>query len=468
VKVSAQKLPQSQVLLEIEVGSDQMEKSMDRAYKKLVQRVDVPGFRKGKTPRNMLERHIGRGRLLEEAIDIVIPEAYNKALEDEDIDAIGQPQIEMVSAEPLSFKATVPIRPNIDLGDYTSVRVPREPVEVDEADVDASLEELRRRYAIQEPVERPVRIGDVIRGDVRIVVDEREVYKDEDAEMHLREGKTVLLPGFAEGVAGTLKGEPREIPVTLPDDADSALAGKTAIVHITLKEVKEERLPEPDDEFAKGVGEGFASLTDLKDRLRSDIRERQEMQAEESYRDAALTALVEQAGTIEFPPLLVEREIDRFLNDQARNTGMELDRYLELIKKTPEEVREELRTSATERVKRSLVLGQLADTEKIETTDADVEAEVQKLIAEAGGGDDEQVERYRRIFQSPEARASLGRSLVSRRTVERLVEIASQADGAAPVLSRAEGPAKKKSQARRPAGDIPDEETQAELKEETS
>jgi len=152
--------------------------------------------------------------------------------------------------------------------------------------------------------------------------------------------------------------------------------------------------PEPDDEFAKGVGEGFASLTDLKDRLRSDIRERQESQAEESYRDAALTALVEQAGVIEFPPVLVEREIDRFLNDQARNTGMELDRYLELIKKTPEEVREELRPSATERVKRSLVLGQLADTEKIETTEADIEAEVQKLIAQASGGDDEQVELY--------------------------------------------------------------------------
>jgi trigger factor len=148
------------------------------------------------------------------------------------------------------------------------------------------------------------------------------------------------------------------------------------------------------------------------------------------------------------------------LNDQARNTGMELDRYLELIKKTPEEVREELRPSATERVKRSLVLGQLADTEKIETTDADVEAEVQKLLAQASGGDDEQAERYRRIFQSPEARVSLGRSLVSRRTIERLVEIASQADGVtAP---------KKKSRAKKAAGEIPDEEPRAESKEEAS
>ncbi len=462
MKVSAQKLPESQVLLEIEVDPDQMEKSMDKAYRKLVQSVNVPGFRKGKTPRNMLERHIGRGRLLEEAIDIVIPEAYNKALEDQDIDAIDQPKIEMVTVEPLAFKATVPIRPDIDLGDYHSVRVPREPLEVDEADVDASLEELRRRYALQEPVDRPVQMGDIIRGDVRIEVDGREVYKDDDAEMHLREGRVVLLPGFAEGVAGAHKGLPKEIEVTLPDDADSSMAGKTAIVHITIKEVKEERLPDPDDEFAKGVGEGFPSVGELKERLRGDIRERLEGQAEETYRDAALAALVEQAGKIEFPPILVEREIDRFLNDQARNTGMELDRYLELIKKTTEEVREELRPSATERVKRSLVMGQLADTEKIETTDADVEAEVQKLIAQAAAGSDEQVERYRKIFQSPEARASLGRSLVSRGTMERLVEIASQADG----VSAA--PKKKKARAKKTAGDIPDEETEAESKEEVS
>src|SRR6185295_18678590 len=176
---------------------------------------------KGKTPRNMLERHIGRGRLLEEAIDIVIPEAYNKALEDEDIDAIDQPKLEVVSTEPLSFKATVPIRPSVDLGDYTSVRVAREPVEVDEKDVEASLQELRQRYAIQEPVERPVQAGDVITAEIRIEVD--------------------------------------------------------------VKEVKEERLPEPDDDFATQVGEGFESLAKLRERLHGDILERLVAQDDAKY-----------------------------------------------------------------------------------------------------------------------------------------------------------------------------------------
>lgn len=432
VKVSTEKLPDSQVLLEIEVDPEVMEKSMDRAYRKLVNKVDVPGFRKGKTPRNMLERHIGRGRLLEEAIDIAIPEAYNKALEEQDIDAIDQPRIEVVTAEPLAFKATVPLRPKVDLGDYQSVRVPRDPIEVDEADVQNSLIELQRRYAVHEPVDRPVQMGDIIRGDVRINVDDREVYKDEDVELHLREGRTVLLPGFAEGVVGAVKLEPKDIEVTLPDDADSSLAGKTATVKVNLKEVKEEQLPEPNDEFASGVGEGFASIDALMERLRGDIRERLEASELSNYQDAALTALTENAAGMEFPPVMVDREIDRFLNEQARSTGMEIDRYLELIKKTPAEVREELMPSATERVKRSLALSQLAESENIEVADNEIDEEIDRLVSQAGAGDPAQLERYRQIFRSPEARASLQRSILTRKTVDRLVEIASQADGSRP------------------------------------
>ena len=444
VKVSTQKLPESQVLLEIEIDPDQMEKSMDKAYRKLVQKVEVPGFRKGKTPRNMLERHIGRGRLLEEAMDIVIPEAYNQALEENDIDAIDQPKIELVSAEPLSFKATVPIRPAVDLGDYLSIRVPRDPVVVDESEVEEALLEMRRRYAVHEPVERPVEKGDIIRGDVRIVVEDKDVYTDEDIELTLREGKTVLLPGFAEGIVGAKKGETKEVEVTLPDDAESSLAGKQATVHFSLKEVKEERLPEPDDEFAKEVGEGFDSIDALVGRLRGDIRERLESQVEGAYQEAVLGALAENAKSIEFPQVLVDREIDRFLQDQARNTGMELDRYLELIKKSTEEVREDLAPSATERVRRTLALSQVADEEKLEVTDADIDAEIEKLISQAAGANQEQLDQYRKIFQSPEARRSLSSSVLTRKTMDRLVEIASQEDGAKPKAKSSSKPQSKK------------------------
>ncbi|HEU4758615.1 MAG TPA: trigger factor family protein, partial [Dehalococcoidia bacterium] len=153
MKVSSSRLPESQVLLEIEVEHEQMERSLDKAYRRLVQRVDVPGFRKGKTPRPMLERHLGRDRLLREALDILIPEAYNAAIDEKEIDAVGQPVIELVQEEPLAFKATVPVRPTVELGDYRALRLPRPSVEPDPAQLDAALEELRHRYAVHEPVD---------------------------------------------------------------------------------------------------------------------------------------------------------------------------------------------------------------------------------------------------------------------------------------------------------------------------
>ena len=216
MKVSTQRLPESQVLLEIEADPEQMERSLDKAYRRLAQRVEVPGFRKGKVPAGMLERHVGRARVVQEALDILIPEAYNQALEEQDVDAIDQPSIELVNAEPLSFKATVPIRPTIDIGDYESVRVEREPYNIPEDEVDKALEELRQRYALHEPVERPVQVGDIVRADVRGVIEGQEVYKDEDAEFRVRDGATLLLPGFAEGLIGAQKGVAKEITVTVP------------------------------------------------------------------------------------------------------------------------------------------------------------------------------------------------------------------------------------------------------------
>ena len=443
MKVSTQRLPESQVLLEIEVDGKQMERSMDRAYRKLVKNIDVPGFRKGKTPRAMLERHIGHERLLQEAIDLLVPEAYNQALEENEIDAIDQPQIEMIGSEPLSFKATVPVRPTIDLGDYKALRVPLEPVEVDEKDVEQSVDELRRRYAVHEPVDRPVAVGDIIRASVRMVVDEREVYKDEDVELHLREGQTIMLEGLVEALVGAKKDDPLDFDLEMPEEGGGQLAGKTVHVSVTIKEIKDETLPELDDEFAQSAGEGFATLLELRDRLRNDIKERLEAQATEAYREKVIGTLADAAGTIEFPPVMVDREVERLIREQARNSGVDVKRYLELVKQTPDQIREEVGEAASERVRRSLALAELADAEGIEIGDADVDAEIDNIIQQATGGNEEQAERYRRLFDSDEARASLANSLLTRQTLDRLVEIAS--DGAASKAASAEEPKAKAS-----------------------
>ncbi len=440
VRVSTQRLPESQVVLEIEVDSDQMERSLDKAYRKLVQRVAVPGFRKGKTPRGMLERHLGRERLLHEAHDMLIPEAYNKAIEEHDIDAIDQPSIELVKDEPLAFKATVPIRPTVELGEYRRLRVQRGPAVIDEAEVESALEELRRRYALHEPVERPVQAGDIVRADVRAVIDGRQIYKDDDAEFRLREGATILLPGFAEGLIGAEKGVAKEIEVTAPA-GEQPLSGKSGIVSATVKEVKTERLPDLDDQFAREVGEGFADLDTLRERLRNDVRERLEAQAEEAYRDEAVGALVEQAKTIEFPPVLVDREVERLVKDQARHTGQDVEQYLAMIKRTPEQFRGEVLPAATERVKRSLALSRLAEDENVAVERQEVDDEIERIVSSSG----QQADQIRRLFSTADARAAIERSLLTRKTVDRLVEIAGQ-DGAT------EKPARKKASRKKETG----------------
>lgn len=436
MKVTTQRLPESQVLLEIEVDPDQMERSLDKAYRRLAQKVEVPGFRKGKTPRNMLERHLGRDRLVREAIDILIPEAYNKAIEDEDIDAITQPDIELVKDEPLSFKATVAIRPDVDLGDYKNLRVEKQTPKVEAKDIDAALDDLRRRYALHEPVERVVQTGDFVTAEVRVVIDGREVFKDDDAEFQLRDGATLMLPGFREGLTGMKKGETKEIEVTVPE-GDGQLAGKTGAATTTVKEVKEEKLPELDDEFAGQVGEGFATLAALRERLETDMRERLEGKVEEEYRNEAVAALVENAKKLEFPPVLVDREIERIVHDQAHQAGMELERYLELVKRSAQELVDDLKPAATERVKRSLALSQLAEAEDIKVEPADVDVEIERIVESSGP----QAEQMRKIFSSPDAKVSIERSLLTRKTLERLAEIAGQ-DGATAKTKSKSGDAK--------------------------
>jgi trigger factor len=423
VKVSTKRLSDSQVLLEIEADPEQMERSLDKAHRRLAQRVEVPGFRKGKVPANMLERHVGRARIVQEALDILIPEAYNQALEEQDVDAIDQPSIELVNAEPLSFKATVPIRPTIDIGDYENVRVEREPYNIPEDEVDKALEELRHRYAIHEPVERPVQTGDIVRADVRGVVEGNEVYKDEDGEFRLREGSTVLLPGFAEGLVGATKGVAKEIPITVPE-GDRPLSGKSGVFTVTVSEVKQEALPALDDDLARQVGEGFPSLDALRERLRNDIRQRVDAEVEEAYRDKTVGALVENAKSIEFPPVMVEREVERLIEDQARHLGTDVEQYLATIKRTREDMREELLPVATERVRRSLALTQLAEQEDIKAEPEEVDAEVERLA-----GSSQQTEQLRKLFGSPDGRAAITRSLITRKTMDRLVEIAGR-DGA--------------------------------------
>lgn len=423
-----------------------MERSLERAYRRLVQRTDIPGFRKGKAPRETLERRLGRERLVHEALDMLIPEAYNQALEEQQIDAIDQPRLDIVQEEPLIFKATVPVRPTVRLGEYFSLRLERPAVDVASDEVNAAVEELRHRYALHEPVNRPVRKGDVVRADVRGQINGREVFADDDFEFTLRDGATILLPGFAEGVIGAEKGVPKEVQVTTPSGSQS-LSGKTGTFTVVVKEVKEERLPELNDEFARQVGEGFPSLQALRQHLETQIRERRQAEAEEQYHEEAVTALVEQAEEVEYPPVLVEREIDRLLRDEAGASGQDVERYLESVSlagqagggKPVQKIRDALRETAQVRVRRSLALTALAEAEGLKVEPAEVDAEIERIVGSSGA----QAAQIRQLFESPGGREAIERSLLTRRTLDRLIEIVSGPEPA----KRAAGAKKRKAKA---------------------
>jgi trigger factor len=397
-----------------------MERALDKAYRRLVQRAEIPGFRKGKAPRDMVERHLGRERLVHEALDTLIPEAYNKALDEQEIEAIDQPRLDIVQEEPLVFTATVPVRPTVRLGDYKGLRVKRPSVVVAQEDVDSAVEELRHRYALHEPVERPVQMGDLVRADVRGHIDGREVFADDDFEFTPRDGVTILLPGFSEGVIGAEKGAPKEVAVTTPPGSQP-LSGKSGAFTVVVKEVKEEKLPALDDEFARQVGEGFAGLQALRQQLEGRIRERLDAEAEEMYRGEALTALVAQVKELEYPPVLLEREIDRLLRDEARAVGHDVDHYVEQLNKPVQEIRDALRPAAEERVRRSLTLTALAEAEQIMVEPAEVDGEIEKIVNSSGA----QAPQMRQLFQSPGGREAIERSILTRKTSDRLVEIVS-------------------------------------------
>ena len=429
VKVSTERLPESQMALQIEVEDERLERAMDSAYKRLANRVKIPGFRPGKAPRNVVERHVGGDTIRQEAIDRLMPELYKEALAQESIEPIDRAVYELVQDQPLIAKFTVPLRPSADLGDYRSLRLDKEQVTVEPEKVEEGLQALRHRYATLEPITRPLRWDDVVRADVEGTAEGRTFAKEDDAEFPLTEGRTVSLPGFAEAIIGHQKGDEFDVGLTIPEEiSDRALRGKGARYHVRIKETKQLVLPELDDEFAKQVGEGFPSLEALQQRVQDDLREALEREAEHRYHDQVLGALVERAK-LDYPPVLIEREVDHLLEEQsnagerAGKQAERLEKYLQQIGKSEEDVRADLRPVAENRVRRSLVLSQLAEAEHIEVTDADLEAEIDRLAAGAGT----QAEEFRRLFSAEQTREGLRRSLRTRKTLERLAQIASGA-----------------------------------------
>ena len=423
MKVTKEDLPQREVQLNIEVEEEDLAPYMDRAYQRVVQRVNVPGFRRGKAPRAVLERFVGHEALLDEAVDFMIPEVVEQAVEQEQVEQGGVPKVELVQTDPVVFKANVPLVPAVVLDAYRDIRVQPEPVVVTDDDVEHMLEHLRSELAPWEPAERPVALDDQVAMDVRAEVEGNEVIDQKDVVYLATEENPNPAPGFAQALVGIEPGQSKEFALTFPEDyQDPDMAGQDCLFQVTVHQVKEKSLPDLNDEFAKGVGPGYETLDGLKEKMHLDILAREEEEARRRYEEMVMDVLLTRT-TVELSPLLVEHEADHLLREeqealQRQQVGME--QYLQTVGRSAEEHMQEARSAATGRLTRAYALLKVAELEGLTATPEDVEEEMKSMLEQAGP----QAEGVSGSLDTPDGRESLGRIVINRKVRDRLAEIA--------------------------------------------
>ena len=422
MKVTKESANSIEITLSVEMTNEDEDPFIDRSYRRSVGRLNIPGFRKGKAPRTIVERYVGRTALLNEALDYLIPETLDTVLRDEDIQAFAEPQIEITEIEPVTFKAIVPLEPTVNLGEYTDIRIEKEAVEITDEQVDDVLQRLRQESAPWEPVDRPVQYGDLLNITVIGTIDGEEVVNDEGIDYIPQEDNVLPFPGFATNLEGMNDQENKAFTITIPEDYPrEQFAGKECAFDLTILSVKEKILPELDDEFSKGIGEGYDTLDELTSHVKDRLSDEAETESTRELESKAIEALVELAK-IDASELLYEREVENMQQERERmlrNQSLDMDTYLSYIGKTPEEFQEELRPTARERLTRFLVLRKLAETEALEVTEEDIQNEVDSLIESAG----ENSEQMRRNLSSDAVRSNIGSSLLNQKIMGRIVDI---------------------------------------------
>lgn len=438
MKVTQEKLPQSQMGLEIEVPAEMSKQAYDRVIQNFIRSANIPGFRKGKVPRQVVMQRFGAKNLKAAAVEDLIQKVLPEALEQEKIQAIGNYQLRsdmesLIDAyepgQPLTFSATVDVPPDVNLNQYTGLAVKAEEVKYDPAQVEKVLEEQRQRQATLIPVEgRAAQLGDVALVDfVGYLKAEGEGEpkeipggQAEDFEIELSQER--FIPGFVDGMIGMNPGDSREVSAQFPEDyPEPEVAGQAATFQVTLKEIKEKELPELDDEFAQEVSE-FETLEEL----RASLEKRYQTEAENKTKDNKERSLIEELLNqieVEIPESMIQREVDTMLTQtamQLANQGLDIKRLFtsELIP----QLREQSRPEALNRIKRALALGEIAKRESI-TVEADaIDAKVKEVVEQYAGQQDLDLKRLRQAVEDDLLKEKILSWLEERCTVELVPE----------------------------------------------
>lgn len=433
MKIETQPQDNCTVTLIVEVEDERVQPALRAAARKLAKNYRIPGFRPGKAPYETVVRYLGEDAIYSEALEALTQDVYRAALEESKIDPYAPGALEDAKLKPMVLTYNVPLKPEVDLGDYRSVRVDYTAPKITDEAVTESMEQWRETRAVTEPVERPAELGDVLVLDVNAFINTGEnpsdfLLADKDVALKLEAEADWPMPGFAPQVVGMKAGESKKFDLAFPEGyANESLRGQLAHLEVACKEVKSRTLPEWSDELAKEFGD-YESLEDMRAKVREGLVRQATREQDRDYSTLAMDKLLEQT-TIKYPPAILEQELESMMHDldhRLKEQRLTLDDYLKIEGKTRDELRAEYEPLADKRLKRSLALGRLIEQERLTVNDADVEQEIERFTAIFGGSAD--ATAIRKSLDTPESRSSMAMEILSNRAVERLVALAKGED----------------------------------------
>ena len=393
---SCEKLEKSQVALTIEVGAAEFEAAVEKAYQKMRRKINVPGFRPGKAPRKMIERMYGAEVFFEEAINIAFPEAYEAAVEQEKLQVVGYPAVEMVgevTKDGFTFKATAPVYPEVTLGEYKGLKAEKPEVKVTAADVNERLKTMADRNTRLVSVDRAAKSGDTAVIDFEGFLDGKPFEGGKGENHSLELGSGSFVPGFEDQVIGMKAGEEKDIDITFPENYHADLAGKAVVFKVKVHEVKEKEVPAMDDEFAKDVSE-FDTLKDLKADLKKKITEERQKDADRVFEENLMNQVADNI-TVDVPDVMVDNQARQYLDNFKAQISRQFpyEEYKKMTGMDDEKLLADAKEPALRQVKMDLAVAAIIKAENIEASDEDVEAEYKKM-AEQFGMDVDMVKKY--------------------------------------------------------------------------
>lgn len=448
MKATWEKIEKNLGVLEVEVEAERVAAALDKAFQKVVKKVNVPGFRKGKVPRPIFEARFGVESLYQDAIDILLPEVYTEAVDQTDIFPVDRPEVDIeqfAKGQPFKFKARITVKPEVKLGDYKGVEVPAINVEVSDEELNNELERLQQRHAELVVIdEEPAKNGDTVVIDFDGSVDGVPFEGGKAERYSLELGSNTFIPGFEDQVVGMATGDFKDVTVTFPETYHAEeLAGKEAVFKVKVHEIKRKQLPELDDEFAKDVSE-FDTLDEFKEDLKKQLAARKEQEAK-AAREGAIVDKVGENAEVEIPEAMIKGEVENMIRDfdnRLRAQGMNLDMFLGFSGQTVDDLRGQMQGDAEKRVRNNLVLEAIAKAEKIEVTQDEINKELNDM-AEAYKRTPEEI---RNILAANGSLGSLNEEILIRKTIQFLLENSKEVPAEqAEAKSKEAKPAAKKS-----------------------